>query len=526
MELSAWLITWGICALLTLGVTFLQRSSNQKAQQEALAAKRKHVERQCADKLARERLSSRRDHLQLIEKLDETEEELVEREDELAKRLDASSAETSLAKKYLQTLQQELADLKADSKSFNDQAEAQENTSLQITNSLTEGLETAAKVDSKVVTQQLADESKENYLNRLESRRASLREAVENNATPAAKRILGLTLNRYDGVGHLERISNQIEVPGSGFDLLRNPASDLSKHICETLDVELWDKGDNFIGIRGENPLGREAARRVLTRLSQNWTSNSDRVLRLCHRVNNQLNDEVLKAGRHAVHTLEMEKVHPEIVSLIGRLKFRLSYSQNQLLHAVEVSRIAGLLAQELGLDVKHAMRGGLMHDIGKAMTHDHEGSHAVLGAEVARRCGEMEVIANAIGSHHNDEPMNTPIAYVVTAADALSGARPGARRETASLYLARMQQLADIAHSSGQGVERVDIMHAGREIRLAVPGSEKLVGEKYRKSRYDDAAMIDLAEDLAKTIEEEVIYPGQIRVTVIRESRASAVAR
>ena len=221
-----------------------------------------------------------------------------------------------------------------------------------------------------------------------------------------------------------------------------------------------------------------------------------------------------------------MEKVHPDIVSLIGRLKFRLSYSQNQLLHAVEVARLAGVLAEELGLNVKHAMRGGLLHDIGKAMTHDHEGSHAVLGAEVARRCGEMEVIANAIGAHHNDEPMNTPIAYVVTAADALSGARPGARRETASLYLARMQQLADIAHSSGRGVERVDIMHAGREIRLAVPGSEKLVGEKARESRYDDAAMIDLAEDLAKTIEEEVIYPGQIRVTVIRESRASAVAR
>ena len=122
-----------------------------------------------------------------------------------------------------------------------------------------------------------------------------------------------------------------------------------------------------------------------------------------------------------------MEDIHPEIVSLVGRLKFRLSYSQNQLLHAVEVARLSGLLAKEMGLNVKDAMRGGLLHDIGKAMTHDHEGSHAVLGAEVARRCGEAEVIANAIGSHHNDEPMNSPIAYIVTAADALSGARPGA---------------------------------------------------------------------------------------------------
>ena len=178
------------------------------------------------------------------------------------------------------------------------------------------------------------------------------------------------------------------------------------------------------------------------------------------------------------------------------------------------------------GMDHDQAFSGGLMHDIGKAMTHDHEGSHAVLGAEVARRCGELEVIANAIGSHHNDEPMNSPIAYIVTAADALSGARPGARRETASLYLARMRQLSELAHSSGRGIERVDIMHAGREIRLAVPGSERLVGEKARSTQYDDGAMIDLAEDLAKTIEEEVVYPGQIRVTVVRESRASSVAR
>ena len=179
-----------------------------------------------------------------------------------------------------------------------------------------------------------------------------------------------------------------------------------------------------------------------------------------------------------------------------------------------------------MGLDMKHAMRGGLLHDIGKAMTHDHEGSHAVLERRSRGDVVKAEVIANAIGSHHNDEPMNSPIAYIVTAADALSGARPGARRETASLYLARMQQLSEIAHGSGKGLERVDIMHAGREIRLAVPGSERVPGEKYKESQYSDESMIELAEDVARTIEDEVVYPGQIRVTVIRESRASAVAR
>ena len=526
MELSAGLITGGICALLTLGFNFLKRSSTQKAKLSIIEVRLKRTTRQCAELVSRQQLNSRRRQLEIIETLAREEELLLSHEEHFANTQATHDAQSRQRKSELQKLEMDISELKARVDSIESDIKAKQELARDVKNSFTSELETIAKSRSEAVTAELVDQSKESYLHRLEIRRRTAREEAESNATPAARRVLGLTLNRYDGVGHLERISNHIEMPNKGFDLLRNPASELSRHISEALDVELWDKGDNHIGIRGENPLGREAARRVLTRLSQNWTDIPDRVLRLCHRVNNQLNDEVLKAGRGAVRSLEMEKVHPDIVSLIGRLKFRLSYSQNQLLHAVEVARLAGVLANELGLDVKQAMRGGLMHDIGKAMTHDHEGSHAVLGAEVARRCGELEVIANAIGSHHNDEPMNTPIAHIVTAADALSGARPGARRETASLYLARMQQLSDIAHNSGEGIERVDIMHAGREIRLAVPGSERLVGEKPRSTQYDDGAMIDLAEELAKTIEEEVIYPGQIRVTVVRESRASAVAR
>ena len=526
MELSAGLITGGICALLTLTFNFLSRSSNQKAKLSARDAKLKRVTRQCSELLSRQELNSRRRQLEIIGALAREEEVLLGDEERFADARATHDTRNRQRKSELQRLEREISELKSQVASLNHTISTKQELTKKVQDSFTSDLETVAKTDSDTVAANLVERSKENYLRRLQTRRKTAREEIESNATPAARRVLGLTLNRYDGIGHLERISNHIEMPNKGFDLLRDPASELSRHINETLDVELWDKGENHIGIRGENPLGREAARRVLTRLSQNWTDKPDRVLRLCHRVNNQLNDEVLKAGQTAVRSLEMEKVHPEIVSLIGRLKFRLSYSQNQLLHAVEVARLAGVLANELGLNVKQAMRGGLMHDIGKAMTHDHEGSHAVLGAEVARRCGEMEIIANAIGSHHNDEPMNTPIAYIVTAADALSGARPGARRETASLYLARMQQLSDLAHHSGPGIERVDIMHAGREIRLAVPGSERLVGEKPRSTQYDDGAMIDLAEDLAKTIEEEVVYPGQIRVTVVRESRASAVAR
>jgi len=212
----------------------------------------------------------------------------------------------------------------------------------------------------------------------------------------------------------------------------------------------------------------------------------------------------------------------------VGRLKFRLSYSQNQLKHAIEVGYLAGMIAQELGLNVLQARRGGLLHDIGKAMTHDHEGSHAVLGAEVARRCGEEEIIANAIGSHHNDEPMETPIAHIVTAADAISGARPGARRETVTLYLDRINSIQKIA-SRSKAVERVDVMHAGREVRVVIAGQDRGdIEDTDQRSTidFDDEQLHPLAEEIARELEEEVIFPGQIRVTVIRESRSVSIAK
>lgn len=526
MEFSAWLLPWSIGLLTSLAVALYRRKSASNNHQRANDAKNKRTDRQVSDLVSREKLKARRTQLEVIKTLENEEQQLLSQEAEMAGLVDSQTRAAHQTSSQLQTIRDELKDLESTFNSLTRETEVTLTASNDVTKGFLPTLESIAQSPSDVLTEQLVENSKSNYLGRLETRKNILRENIENNGAQAARRILGLTLNRFDGVGHLERVSNQIEVPPTAFDILRDPSTDITRHICESLDVELWDKGGNTIGIRGENPLGREAARRTLTRLSQNWTNNSDRILRLCHRVNNQLNDEVLKAGHQALRTLQVKDVHSDIVALIGRLKFRLSYSQNQLLHAVEVAQIAGILAEELGLNVEHAIRGGLMHDIGKAMTHDHEGSHAVLGAEVARRCGELEVIANAIGSHHNDEPMNTPIAFIVTAADAISGARPGARRETASLYLSRMQQLSELAHSCGDGIERVDIMHAGREIRLAVPGSERLPGQKNRASRYDDASMIDLAENLAKTIEDEVVYPGQIRVTVIRESRSSAIAR
>ncbi|MEC8051569.1 MAG: HDIG domain-containing metalloprotein [Myxococcota bacterium] len=526
MELSTTLLAWGTATLLTIAVVIFKRASLAKALRLTAESKKRQFKRQYDDKRAREALNLRREELKLSEELEQQELVLTDKEEALELYQAEQTAQERQHEIEIQAIDQELDELEENVNDLGNTLIKTRDRAADLQSHHTHQLETIALTNAEAVTQELISSSKGNYLSRLEQRKAQDKEDNERKGPLAARRILGLTLNRYDGIGHLERVTNQFEMPPKAFEVLRDSSTPMAQQLSEELDVELWDRGSNVIGIRGENPLGREAARRVLTRLSQNWTTDSARVERLCHRVSRQLDNEVFQAGNQAIRSLEMENVHPDIVSLVGRLKFRLSYSQNQLLHAVEVARLSGLLAKEMGLNVKDAMRGGLLHDIGKAMTHDHEGSHAVLGAEVARRCGEAEIIANAIGSHHNDEPMNSPIAYIVTAADALSGARPGARRETASLYLARMQQLSDIAHGSSKGLERVDIMHAGREIRLAVPGSERMVGEKSKDSQYDDASMIELAEDVARTIEEEVVYPGQIRVTVIRESRASAVAR
>jgi len=222
---------------------------------------------------------------------------------------------------------------------------------------------------------------------------------------------------------------------------------------------------------------------------------------------------ELAALGRRAFADLEIPEAHAEIVKLVGRLNYRTSYTQNQWKHAVEAAFLCGMMAGELGLDVKVARRAALMHDIGKALTHELDGSHAVIGADYARRLGEAEVVANAIGAHHTDEPFNSPYAYLVAAADALSGARPGARRQADDNYLARIDDLERISRGF-RGVAEAFAVQGGREVRVYV-----------QEDRIDDQGAVDLSSAIAAKISEEMRFPGQIRVTVIRELAAVEVA-
>jgi ribonuclease Y len=262
------------------------------------------------------------------------------------------------------------------------------------------------------------------------------------------------------------------------------------------------------------DPFRREVARMSLERLIADGRIHPARIEEVVEKVKAELEEELLKVGENSLMEVGLHGAHREVLRLIGRMKYRSSYGQNMLQHSIEVSFLAGIMAGELGLDASLAKRAGLLHDIGKCADRTLEGPHALLGYEIARKYGEHPLVANAIGSHHDDIPMESPIAPLVQAADAISGARPGARRESVEGYVKRLEKLETFARSF-QGVAKTYAIQAGREIRVVV-----------EQEKVNDAMADQLAHDISSKIQAEMEYPGQIKVTVIREYRSVAYAK
>jgi len=279
------------------------------------------------------------------------------------------------------------------------------------------------------------------------------------------------------------------------------------------VDVIVDDTPDS-VTISCFDSVRREVGRRALAKLIQDGRIHPAHIEKIVEDETKAVEKIINEAGEQAAFDAGIAGLHPEVLRMMGRLKFRTSYGQNQLAHAVEVSKLAGILAAELGADVNLAKQGGFLHDIGKAMDHNQEGTHAMLGAEFCKRCGVPPKVVNAIASHHHEVEQETIEAVIAEAADAISGARPGARREDLEAYIKRIRTLEEMSMSF-EGVQQAFAIQAGREVRIIVKPEE-----------IDDLASTRLARDIAKKIEETMQYPGQIRVTVIRETRATEYAK
>jgi ribonuclease Y len=279
------------------------------------------------------------------------------------------------------------------------------------------------------------------------------------------------------------------------------------------IDVIVDDTPDAVI-ISGFDPFRREVARITLERLMTDGRIHPARIEEVVEKVRKELEEEMIKIGENELLELGIHNVHPEIVRHVGRMQYRTSYGQNLLMHSVEVAYLCGIMAVELGLDPTLAKRSGLLHDIGKVVDRNTEGPHALLGYELAKRYKENDIVANAIGSHHEDIEMETPYAVLVQSADAISGARPGARRESLEGYIKRLEKLESLARSF-EGVAKTFAIQAGREVRVIV-----------EPEKVDDLTADRLSNDIASKIQHDMEYPGQIKVTVIREKRSTAYAK
>ena len=284
----------------------------------------------------------------------------------------------------------------------------------------------------------------------------------------------------------------------------------------ETLTgVELIiDDTPEAVILSGFDPMRREVARIALEKLIADGRIHPARIEETVEKAQKEVEAMIKEAGENALIEAGVHSLHPELVRLLGKMRFRTSYGQNALKHSIEVAQLSGLLAGELGLDVRMARRAGLLHDIGKSLDHEMEGSHIQIGADLCRKYKEPAIVVNAVESHHGDVEPTSLIACIVQAADTISAARPGARRETLETYTNRLKQLEEITNSF-KGVEKSFAIQAGREVRIMVIPEQ-----------VSDDDMVIMARDIAKRIEDELVYPGQIKVNVIRESRVSDIAK
>ncbi|MBW7957699.1 MAG: ribonuclease Y [Deltaproteobacteria bacterium] len=440
----------------------------------------------------------RRKELQSLEKRVQQKEENLDKKFEA---IDRREAEFQKREKTLAAQEKKIKDMEAEIEGLI----AEQKTRLEALAGI------SAEEAKRMLVEQMENEAKHEagkLIKRIE-------EETKAEADKKAKDIIALAIQRYSGEYVAERTVSVVNLPNDemkGRIIGREGRNIRAIEAATGIDVIIDDTPEAVI-LSGHNPVRREIAKQSLERLITDGRIHPSRIEEIVSKVESEVNQAIMEAGERAIFDTGLHGIHKEIQKLIGRLKFRTSYAQNVYSHSMEVAFICGVMASELGLPAKTARRVGLLHDIGKAVDHEVEGPHAAIGAELAKKYGESGKIVAAIGQHHDDTPENI-FGILVQAADTLSAARPGARREMLESYIKRLDDLEKIAKGFG-GVEKAYALQAGREVRVIVE----------TQAVNDDGAVV-LSKDIAKKIEKELTYPGQIKVTVIRESRAVEFAK
>jgi ribonucrease Y len=343
-----------------------------------------------------------------------------------------------------------------------------------------------------------------------------VQEEAKENSEKDARRIITMAIERYAAEQVNETTTSTVNLPNDemkGRIIGREGRNIRALEAATGVNI-LIDDTPEVVVISGFDPLRREVARVVLEQLMSDGRIHPSRIEEVVKQVQEEIDQTIMHAGEAAIYEVGLQSVEPELVRTLGRLKYRHSFSQNVLQHSIEMAHLMGMMASELGLEPDIAKRVGLFHDIGKALDHQIEGSHAIIGADLLRKHGEQAVVYNAVAAHHGEVEAESLYAMLASAADAISASRPGARSETTHLYLKRLEKLEAIANSY-RGVEKSYAMQAGREVRVIV-----------EPAKIDDNEAMQMARNIAKQIEQDLEFPGQIKVTVVRETRCTEYAR
>lgn len=489
----------GIAALIVgVGIGFVIRRQLAAKSEQDLEAKQKEMLLAAKDEALKLKEEAKKEEEEKRKRLDEIEKNLMRREETLDRRAESLDKDRSA----LESKQKDIETLKTN---LSTKLEEQRKT-----------LEQVANLKREEAKELLLNQIEKDYKDDLIKKIKESKEALQEESEKLARKILSTVIQRLASEHTTESVTSVVAIPNEEMKgrIIGKEGRNI-QHFEKVTGVDLMiDETPDAVTLSCFDPIRRHVAKVTLERLVADGRINANSIEETYKKVTEEINKEVKEAGEAAAYEAGVPGLHPDVLKILGRLKFRTSYGQNVLRHSVEMTHIAAMLASELGADVNVCKKAALMHDIGKALDHDVPGAHHHISMDIARKYGMSEIVINAIGAHHDDIEAKSVEAIIVKAADAISGARPGARRDSFENYVKRLTELENIANSF-DGVEKSYAIQAGREVRIIV-----------KPDQIDDLAALKLAREIAKKIENDLQYPGMIKVNVIRETRAVEFAK